>query len=124
VIHLDTNALIALPRWLKMGHQLIHRVSRGGKVAVSAIVWYEYQNGPVQLSESRLVEDFIEQRIEPIEAVHAELAAKLFNQTGRRRVLRMDALVAAAAIRSDAELLTADSKDFTVFTSAGLKLFA
>ncbi|MDB5972292.1 MAG: hypothetical protein JWQ90_4742 [Hydrocarboniphaga sp.] len=124
MIHLDTNALIALPRWLALGHALIDRVAAGERVGVCSVVWYEYLCGPVIASDVERCLDFIEDRIEPLDARHAQLAAELFNQAGRRRGLRIDSLVAATAICSGAELLTGNVKDFTVFSMRGLKLFA
>lgn len=122
MIHLDTNALIALPQWARGDHALIERVQRGESVAACAVVWYEFLCGPVQEAEVRLAEAFIERRIVAIDADHALRAAELFNGAGRKRVLRTDALIAAAALRAGAELLTVNVKDFAPFVPAGLKL--
>ncbi|MGH8629611.1 MAG: type II toxin-antitoxin system VapC family toxin [Burkholderiales bacterium] len=122
MIHLDTNALIALPQWTREDHFLIKRVEAGESVAVSAIVWYEFLCGPVDDTEIRLAEAFIERRIVTVDADHASCAAELFNRAGRKRVLRTDALIAAVALRAGAEFLTANVQDFQPFVPAGLRL--
>jgi len=124
VIHLDTNALIALPLWLRKGHPLIARVEVGEPVATSAIAWYEYLSGPIDAKEAHLVENFIERRVLVTDARQAQLAADLYNAAGRKRSLKIDALIAAAAIVNGAELLTLNLQDFAPFAARGLRLFA
>jgi predicted nucleic acid-binding protein len=62
---------------------------------------------------------------EPISfiAEDAELSARLFNLSGRRRGTLADCMVAATALRLDAELATANALDFARFEAAGLRLF-
>ncbi|MDT0496880.1 PIN domain-containing protein [Algiphilus sp. W345] len=122
MIHLDTNALIALPLWAQGDHPLIQRVIQGEHTAASAIVWYEFLCGPVDPDEIKLAEAFIERRIIPVDEHHAHCAAQLFNEAGRKRGLRTDALIAATAMLGNAELLTVNRKDFDAFVPAGLRL--
>lgn len=61
-------------------------------------------------------------RLKGVSRATAELAARLFNATGRRRASTADCFIAAAAIEQDAPLLTADAEDFKGFVSLGLKL--
>jgi predicted nucleic acid-binding protein len=68
------------------------------------------------------VESIIEERIVPFEKPASVLAARLFNQTGRRRSSRFDCLIAAAAITAGADLATINTSDFTPFIAHGLKL--
>jgi predicted nucleic acid-binding protein len=123
VIHLDTNALVALPRWIRDGHPLIHNVEAGEPVAASSVAWYEYVTGPVDEAEVARAAAFIEHRIVPLDAEHAQLAAELFNGCGRKRTLKFDALIAATAIQTAAAFLTLNVRDFAPFVSRGLKLF-
>jgi len=64
----------------------------------------------------------IESRIFALERGNAEVAAELFNQTGRRRGSTADCLIAAAVIGCDAELLTRNMADFKPFVEHGLRL--
>jgi predicted nucleic acid-binding protein len=59
---------------------------------------------------------------EPFLAVDAELAADLFNQTGRRSRSLADCMIAAVAIRCRADLATINSSDFQPFIQHGLNL--
>ena len=53
---------------------------------------------------------------------HAEIAARLFNQAGRRRGSQMDCMIAATAIAENAPIATSDREDFRRFEGAGLTL--
>jgi predicted nucleic acid-binding protein len=122
LLHFDTNALIALPHWARDGHEIVRRVVDGEAAAACTIVWYEYLIGPLETTESELARAFIQGRLVVVEEADAELAARLFNRVGRQRVLKTDALIAAIAIRADAELVTLNWQDFRPFTEHGLTL--
>ena len=49
-------------------------------------------------------------------------AARLYNQVGRVRRLRVDTMIAAAAILADARLATRNRADFEAFQPLGLRL--
>ena len=68
------------------------------------------------------VERVVGVRVQPVNRSTSELAARLFNATGRRRASTADCFIAANAIEQDAELLTADGDGFKHFTHLGLKL--
>ena len=53
---------------------------------------------------------------------HAEIAARLFNLSGRRRRLFVDCAIAAAAIAEGAPIATTNERDFRRFESEGLTL--
>lgn len=122
MIHFDTNALIALPQWARDGHDVIDRVLDGEAAAVCAVVWYEYLLGPLEDTEAELAHAFLAGRVEPIGEADAALGAELFNAAGRRRTLKTDALIAAAAIRAHADFVTVNTTDFQPFLANGLRL--
>lgn len=122
MIHFDTNALIALPRWARDGHEVVARVVDGEAAAVCSMVWYEYLLGPLVDDEAELARAFVSDRIEPITEEDAVLGADLFNAAGRKRTLKTDALIAAAAIRADADFVTINVADFEPFVAHGLRL--
>lgn len=124
MIHLDTNALIALPLLAGQGHALAQRIAEGEPVAASALAWFEYVCGPVEEAEQQLVRAAIGGRILTVDETVAERAATLFNHAGRKRSLRTDSLIAAAAILAGAELASFNSEDFAPFIAQGLSLLA
>lgn len=123
MIHLDANYLILgnqsgsaedvdLQRWLGAGERL----------ATSSIAWMEFVSGPVSTPAVEAIRQALGDRILAFTSAEAELAASLFNAVGRRRALRFDCMIAAAAINSDAELATRNVADFRLFAAHGLKL--
>ena len=67
-------------------------------------------------------EAVLQSRILPFGQPEAVLAAELFNKTGRRRGSRFDCLIAATAIRAQAQVATVNQSDFIAFVPHGLKL--
>jgi predicted nucleic acid-binding protein len=120
--HLDTNFLIAL----SCGEESsIHRaqkwLSTGKGLAVSAVVWTEFLTGPLEEEQIGRMKTLIDEII-PFDEKQAVLAADLFNHAGRAKALRMDAMIAAAAIATKSPLATENFADMKRFVSAGLKL--
>lgn len=124
MIHFDTNALIALPHWARDRHPVVVRVIAGEAAAACSVVWYEFLLGPLAQDEAALAHAFLQGRIIDIGEEEAALAADLFNAAGRRRSLKTDALIAAAAIRARADFVTANAADFKPFVKHGLRLIA
>lgn len=122
MIHFDTNALVALPLWSRDSHPAIRRVLDGEPASASALVWFEFLNGPLIEDEAKLAYAFLQGRIVPVTEDDAELAARLFNAVGQRRTLKTDALVAAIAIRANAQFVTLNAADFEPFAAQGLRL--
>lgn len=122
MIHFDTNALIALPVWARQGHLVIARVEQGEPAAVCSLVWYEFVSGRVSEQEILLARAVLQNRINAVSEAVAELGARLFNLSGRRRSLKTDALIAACAINAGAEFLTLNQVDFEPFCAHGLRL--
>jgi predicted nucleic acid-binding protein len=123
VIHLDTNYLIGL--LVQGSPQASHSdgwLAAGEVLAASAVAWTEFLNGPVNPTQTSQVESILQSRIVPFGTAEAILAADLFNRTGRRRGSRFDCLIAATAIIANAELATANVRDFQVFVPHGLRL--
>ncbi len=123
MIHLDANFLIGaaesrspvqepLRLWLESGELL----------ATSSIAWAEFLNGPVKVEQVIEVENLIEERVDSFGKVEAQIASMLFNATGRKRGLRVDSLIAAAAISAGVPLATLNRKDFVAFLPLGLQL--
>lgn len=125
MLHLDTNALIALPEWMQQpAHPILVRILGGEPVAVCALVWYEYVAGPIDDDEIRHMDAFLQSNVVAVHREDAELAATLFNRAGRARRFKTDALIAACAIRADAEFVTLNGPDFVPFQKSGLRLLA
>ncbi|HET7313784.1 type II toxin-antitoxin system VapC family toxin [Salinisphaera sp.] len=122
MIHLDTNALIALPQWVAQKTPMVMRVVNGEAASVCAVVWYEYLVGPLDGDEAEMARAFLQGGIQEISEADAELAARLYNDAGRSRRFKTDALIASSAIRAGAELVTLNADDFKPFVGNGLRL--
>ena len=88
---------------------------------MSAVAWAELLCGPLSPGEKELAAGVVEQRIKFTPA-HAEIAARLFNESGRRRGSLIDCMIAAAAIADGAPIATNNDGDFRRFADAGLTL--
>ena len=122
MIHLDTSFLIrALVPASAQDGKLREWLSRGKPLGISSIGWTELLCGPMEPEHLELARVIVPQRL-PFTEDEAALAARLFNLSGRRRGSLVDCMIAATAIRHDAELATANPQDFNRLTSAGLKL--
>jgi predicted nucleic acid-binding protein len=122
-IVLDTNALIALSDPTHRLFKLIKDVIvQGGRASACAIAWHEYLRGPLTFEDRERALSVIESRIIPLDRSCAEFAAKIFNETGRRRGSTADCLIASVAIRHNLELATWNEVDFERFVPMGLSL--
>jgi predicted nucleic acid-binding protein len=122
VIHLDTSFLIrALAGDSAHDRHLRDWIGLGEPMGMSAIGWAEFLCGPVGLTEIALARRILG---EPVTFVgdDATLAARLFNDGGRRRGSLVDCMIAAVALRADARLATANPSDFRRYEGAGLRL--
>lgn len=123
VIHLDANYLILATVAGSPEEQRIRAwLGRGEELATSAIAWMEFVTGPVSPAVVAAMTEVIDDRVHPVERKEAELAARLFNAVGRKRALRYDCLIAAAAISAGAALATNNQSDYAQFTGQGLRL--
>jgi predicted nucleic acid-binding protein len=122
MIHFDTNFLIgALIRGTPAEKRLVDWRDRGEVFGMSAIAWSEFLCGPLPKDLREIATNMIV-TAEPFSASDAELAANLFNLTGRRSRTLADCQIAAVAIRLNASVATANESDFKPFVQFGLRL--
>ena len=93
----------------------------GETFCTAATAWYEFLCGPVNASHVSTMRGVL-QTILPVDDLQAQEAARLYNGTGRKRRLRIDAMIASAATSHQIPLATNNRDDFTEFIPLGLKL--
>jgi predicted nucleic acid-binding protein len=121
-IHLDTSFLIrALVPASSESETLRSWLGARRGIAISTLVWGEFLCGPVDEGVEDLALRVVRAPI-PLGADDAASAARLFNETGRRRGTFHDCLIAATAMAAGAALATADRVDFGRFVVHGLEL--
>ncbi len=86
---------------------------------MSTVVWAELLCGPLSQTEMELAAEIVGQRRD-FTPEHAVIAARLFNDSGRRRGSLIDCMIAAVAIADDASIATANPEDFRRFEDSGL----
>lgn len=119
MIHLDTSFLVrALVPGSPEDAQLREWLSGETPLAISAVAWAEFLCGPLAAQDLSLAAAVVGEAV-PLTADHAVQAAELFNAGGRKRGTFVDCLIAAITIEEDAELATANPKDFKAM--AGLR---
>lgn len=123
MILLDSNFLISGTREnsAEAGQLVTWRLS-GETLATSAIAWTEFLSGPVAAEIAGDLRTLLDGGILEFDEACAATAARLFNATGRKRSLRVDAMIAATALENDALLATRNLEDFQPFVPHGLKL--
>ncbi len=123
MILLDTNYLIrSLIPETSEALRIIEWIKNGEILCTSGIAWYEFLCGPVDDDGIMVVHSLLEERVLPFTSDQSAEAARLYNESGRKRHLRVDAMIASAAIISNARLATENIGDFTHFISLGLQL--
>ena len=123
MIHLDTNFLIGVAdKHLPVEQALVGWLQQGETFATSSVAWAEFLNGPLKPVSVQQMAKLIQDRVIPFGRSEAEIASRLFNQTGRRRTSQPDCFIAATAIRSGARLATQNKKHFIPFIASGLLL--
>ena len=122
VICLDTSyLLLGLVPGSPEGDRLREWTATGTRLVAPAVVWFEFLCGPVSARQVETMRAFLHEVI-PFAEPQAGLAATLFNDVGRRRSTRVDAMIAATALVADAALATSNTADFAPFFAAGLQL--
>lgn len=123
MIHLDTSVLIDITTPGSAATSQVDKwFQEGQELAVSAPAWFEYVSGPVTPEAIKLVRTMLRGGIIPFEMVHAEKAAEFFNRTGRKRALKFDCMIAAAAFTAKVPLATSNHADFSLLVPFGLSL--
>ncbi len=122
MICLDTNYLIlGLVPGSAESASLITWSQAGERLVTAMPAWYEFLCGPVTPAQILAMRSFLEEII-PFDDAQASTAAHLFNAAGRKRGLRVDAMIASTAIIAGAVLATNNHKDFQPFVAHGLTL--
>jgi predicted nucleic acid-binding protein len=122
MIHFDTNFLIQTAVAGSPAHERFHAwASAQENFNVSSIAWAEFLCGPLDATAESIARQIFPNP-EPLLPVDAALAAKLFNQIGRRSRSLADCMIAAVAIRCGAKLATINAADFQPFGQQGLVL--
>lgn len=123
MILLDTNYLIrSLIQETPEALRVIDWIQAGEHLCTSGIAWYEFLCGPVTDEGIIVVYSLLDERVLPFTSDQAAEAARLYNNTGRMRTLRVAAMIASAAIVTNAKLATENISDFKNFVSLGLQL--
>jgi predicted nucleic acid-binding protein len=122
VICLDTNYLI---RCLEPDSEEAGRITgwyrRGERLLAPMPAWYEFLCGPVTPEQEEIMQAFLAE-VTPFAEPQAREASRLFNAVGRKRGLRVAAMIAATAIVAGARLATGNESDFAPFLAHGLEL--
>ena len=122
MIHLDTSFLIrALDLGAPEDRKLRGWLGEGQTLGMSTVAWAEFLCGPLARREIKLAATIIG-RHRKFTAEHAAIAARLFNNSGRRRGSLIDCMIAAAALADGAPIATANAPDFRRFEDSGLKM--
>ena len=88
---------------------------------MSVIGWAELLCGPIDRDQLELVNLVVPHRL-PFTEDDATVAARLFNESGRRRGSLADCMIAATALREEAALATENIADFRRFEGSGLRI--
>lgn len=121
-VQLDTSFLIrALVPGSGEDVRLRAWLGDGIPIAMSVVGWAEFLCGPLAEPDKAVARRLIDALV-PLEEVTTELAASMFNRTGRRRGTFVDCLVAATAVHAGARLATSNPRHFDRFAEAGFEL--
>ena len=122
MIHLDTSFLVrALIPGTPEETKLRQWAGEGQALIMSSVAWAEFLCGPLDVGDLGVAERLVERRKDftPDDAV---VAARLFNESGRRRGTIIDCMIGAAALADGASVATSNVAHFSRFAAAGLKL--
>jgi predicted nucleic acid-binding protein len=114
MIHLDTSSLIdALSGPGASAAKLREFIARGERLAISAIVLYEWRRGPRLPQQLQAQEAlFPSEAAVPFGTREAMIAASVFSRLRRARGRPVDVAIAACAVAHGAMLWTLNPADF------------
>lgn len=122
MIHLDTSFLIKALRPGSPESEKLETWARADEtITMSSVAWTEFLCGPLDAGAASVAAMLVDRRLDYTVEM-AEVAARLFNGTGRRRSSLTDCMIAAAAIAEDTAIATSDVQDFARFEQHGLML--
>jgi predicted nucleic acid-binding protein len=121
-VALDANYLVkGVVRGTAANEQIRGWVTEGYVMTMSAVAWSEYLCGPLDAAIVPAARQLV-RHVDALEIEDAELAARLFNETGRRSRAHADCMIAAHAIRRGLVFATLNAADFRPFRKFGLQL--
>lgn len=122
MICLDTNYLIkGVTAGTPEAGELIAWAQAGESLITPMPAWFEFLCGPVTPAQVSTIRAFLTE-IVVFDEPQAREAARLFNAVGRKRHLRVDAMIAGTASAAGATLATGNRTDFACFVAHGLLL--
>lgn len=122
MICLDTNYLIlGLSEGTREAEQLIAWAQAHEAIVTPMVAWFEFRCGPVTPIQVATMRAFLQDVVVFDEPQVLE-AARLYNAVGRRRTLRVDSMIASAAVVAGAQLATNNREHFSAFVPYGLQL--
>ena len=122
MIHLDTNSLVSALQPGTAEESKVNAWLTGNEVlGASAVAWAELFCGPLSARDEIIARQMFS-HIDVLSGTDAEMAAQLFNKTGRRSRSLADSMIADVAIRCGARLATINTADFQPFGQYGLAL--
>ena len=122
MIHLDTSVLVdALTGPRRSAPALRDLLDQGERIAIAALVLYEWLRGPRHQAELAHQEALLPaSEAVPFGPVEAALAAELYRAVPRARPRAFDLGVAACALGRGAALWTLNAEDFRDIPGLGL----
>lgn len=122
MIHVDTSFLIKGLRAGSPESEKLRAWARAEKtIVVSAVAWTEFLCGPLDEREASLAAALVDRQLDYTMEMTA-IAARLFNDTGRRRSSLPDCMIAAAAIAEETAIATGSPRNFARFEEHGLMI--